>query len=109
VEGDRVVRDTATILRSTFRETDVLARPGGDRFTILLRDAGPDSTEQARHRLVDHLDNYNSTLDPPFQISIRLGFSRQVPTREETLENLLRSADMALRSDQDQIRNAATP
>jgi diguanylate cyclase (GGDEF)-like protein len=109
VEGDRLVRDTATILRSTFRETDVLARPGGDRFTILLRDAGCHSTEQARHRLVGHLDDYNSCLDRPFQVSIRLRFSRQVPTREETLENLLRCADMALRSDQDQTRHAPTP
>jgi two-component system cell cycle response regulator len=97
VEADRVVRDTATILRSTFRETDVLARAGGDRFTILLRDAGPHSTDQARRRLVDHLDDYNSSLDQPFHISIRLGFSRQVPTREETLEHLLDSADVALR------------
>ncbi len=107
VEGDRVVRDTATILRSTFRETDVLARPGGDRFTILLRDAGPHSTEQARRRLAGHLDDYNFSLDQPFHISVRLGFSRQVPSREETLENLLRSALVAPRSaDQEESRNA---
>jgi two-component system, cell cycle response regulator len=106
VEGDRVARDAAAILRSTFRETDVLARLGGDRFTILLRDAGPDSTERPRRRLVEHLHGYNSSLSRPFRISIRLGFWRQVPSREETLENLLRSADAALRSvDQGEPRN----
>jgi two-component system cell cycle response regulator len=98
VEGDRVVRDAATMLRATFRETDVLARLGGDRFTILLRDAGPDSTERARRRLVEHLDEYNSSLGQPFRISIRLGFSCHIPSREETVENLLRSAGGALRS-----------
>jgi two-component system cell cycle response regulator len=98
VEGDRVVRDAATILRATFRETDVLARLGGDRFTILLRDAGPDSHERARRRLVAHLDDYNSSPGQPFRISIQLEFSRQVPSREETVENLLKSADTALRT-----------
>jgi diguanylate cyclase (GGDEF)-like protein len=107
VEGDRVVRDTATILHTTFRETDVLARAGGDRFTILLRDAGPHSTDQARHRLVDHLYDYNSGLDRPFHISIRLGFCVQVPRREDTLEHLLRSVDLALRfADKEESRNA---
>jgi two-component system cell cycle response regulator len=107
LEGDRLVRDTATILRSTFRETDVLARAGGDRFTILLRDAGPHSIDQARRRLADHLDDYNSGLEKPFHISIRLGFTSQVPTREETLEHLLGCADALLRfAGEEESRNA---
>jgi diguanylate cyclase (GGDEF)-like protein len=97
-EGDRVVRDAATILRATFRETDVLARMGGERFTILLRDGAPSCTDRARRRLAEHLDDYNVSLGQPFQISIRLGFWRQVPSQAETVENLLLSADAALRS-----------
>jgi diguanylate cyclase (GGDEF)-like protein len=97
-EGDRVVRDTATILRATFRETDVLARLGGDRFTILLRDAGPHSTERAHRRLAEHLDDYNAGLGQPFRIAIQLGFWRRSPSHEETVEDLLASAEAALRS-----------
>ncbi|MFL5495724.1 MAG: GGDEF domain-containing protein [Gemmatimonadales bacterium] len=97
-EVDRVVRDAATILRATFRETDVLARIGGDRFTILLRDAAPHSTEQAHRRLAEHLDDFNASLGQPFRISIRLGFWHQVPSTDETVEHLLTSADAALRS-----------
>jgi diguanylate cyclase (GGDEF)-like protein len=92
------VRDAATILRATFRETDVLARMGGDRFTILLRDGAPNGTDRARRRLTEHLDDYNASLRQPFRISIRLGFWRQVPSQAETVENLLLSADAALRS-----------
>jgi two-component system, cell cycle response regulator len=97
-EGDRVVRDAATILRATFRETDVLARMGGDRFTILLRDGAPNGTDRARRRLAEHLDDYNASLGQPFRLSIRLAFWRQVPSQAETVENLLLSADAALRS-----------
>jgi two-component system cell cycle response regulator len=97
-EGDRVVRDAAAILRATFRETDVLARMGGDRFTILLRDGAPNSTERAQRRLAEHLDDYNASPGKPFRISIRLGFWRQVPSQAETVENLLLSADAALHS-----------
>jgi two-component system, cell cycle response regulator len=97
-EGDRVLRDAAAILRATFRETDVLARLGGDHFTILLRDAGPHSTERAHRRLAEHLEDYNAGLGQPFRIWIRLGFWTQVPSHEETVENLLMSADAALRA-----------
>jgi diguanylate cyclase (GGDEF)-like protein len=93
-----VVRDAGTILRATFRETDVLARLGGHRFTILLRDAAPHSTDRARRRLAAHLDDYNMSLGQPFRISIRLGFWRQVPSHQETVEHLLASAEAALRS-----------
>ena len=97
-EGDRVVRDAATILRATFRETDVLARMDGDRFTILLRDGAPNCTERAHRRLAEHLDDYNAGPGQTFRMSIRLGFWRQVPSQAETVENLLLSADAALRS-----------
>lgn len=44
-EGDRMIRETAEVLRHIFRGSDVLARIGGDGFCVLLsRDAGSDET-----------------------------------------------------------------
>lgn len=33
-EGDRAILDTVNILKNTFRESDVIARMGGDEFAI---------------------------------------------------------------------------
>ena len=37
-EGDQALLDTATILKETFRTSDIIARLGGDEFVILLDD-----------------------------------------------------------------------
>ena len=37
--GDKLLCDVAAILTATVRETDVVARIGGDEFAVLLREA----------------------------------------------------------------------
>ena len=36
LEGDAALLMTATILRKTFRESDVIARIGGDEFVVII-------------------------------------------------------------------------
>ena len=74
LEGDRALRDAAGVLRATFRDSDVLARVGGDEFGLLLRDAGPECSERARRRLERRLDEHNRGTDRRWQLHIRLAF-----------------------------------
>lgn len=95
-EGDRAIRDAASVLRSTFRETDLLARVGGDEFTVLLRDAAADCPDRAQARLLMHLDRHNRAAQRPFLLSLSLGFVRHTVTEELTLDRLVASADRAM-------------
>ena len=85
-EGDRVLRETGERLRRALRATDVVARLGGDEFAALLIESRVDDALGAVRRLQD--------VTPP-----QGAFSTGVAVWNgdgETLEELLRRADLAL-------------
>lgn len=49
--GDEVLRQVCHMLRSALRETDVLARIGGDEFAVLLNNCPPHAAMQTAERL----------------------------------------------------------
>jgi diguanylate cyclase (GGDEF)-like protein len=49
--GDRLLKSAAAAWRSTLRPADVLARPGGDEFTLLLPDCDLDRAGTVLERL----------------------------------------------------------
>ncbi|WNL38996.1 EAL domain-containing protein [Halomonas sp. PAMB 3232] len=64
--GDQLIRQAAIRLRTTIRETDTVARVGGDEFIVLL---GEHSTREDAAELAKRLV---STLANPFQIGASL-------------------------------------
>lgn len=53
--GDDVVRAVADALVASARNTDLVARYGGDEFAVLLVDAGPDAAGMLVERVQGHL------------------------------------------------------
>jgi diguanylate cyclase (GGDEF)-like protein/PAS domain S-box-containing protein len=49
--GDDVLRSVADVLRNRLRESDVVARVGGDEFAVLLPRAGGEEAERVREAL----------------------------------------------------------
>ncbi|OIQ24875.1 sensor domain-containing diguanylate cyclase [uncultured Vibrio sp.] len=50
-EGDRVIRNVATILEENLRQTDMIARIGGEEFAIILPNTSRDEAEPVLERL----------------------------------------------------------
>jgi two-component system cell cycle response regulator len=57
--GDRVLRDTATLLRGLCRREDVLVRFGADEFVILLGNAGQRAAKTAAERIRVRLEAHS--------------------------------------------------
>lgn len=91
LQGDQALKDTAAILQSTFRSSDVLGRIGGDEFTVLAVDAD-DSPKSMVERLRAILNQYNQR-STSYQLSLSVGYAQYDPCSEQTLEDLLAMAD----------------
>jgi diguanylate cyclase (GGDEF)-like protein len=93
-EGDVSLIATAGILRNTFRESDVLARIGGDEFAAIITSAGENGGDAIRGRLQGNLDLYNAGMIKPYRLSFSAGIIYCDPAETPcSIEALLKKAD----------------
>jgi diguanylate cyclase (GGDEF)-like protein len=95
--GDAALTHLSQILRHTFRDSDVIARIGGDEFAILVLNAADDSAEVIQARLQANLDVYNHEASHfNYVLSISMGTLWVDPAAKHTIEDLLTKADAAM-------------
>jgi diguanylate cyclase (GGDEF)-like protein/PAS domain S-box-containing protein len=72
--GDEMLRQTADLLRETFRTEDIVARLGADIFAVLLPSTGNASIDAVLTRVRGRLQNYNRT-HPGSILTLRMGIA----------------------------------
>ena len=97
--GDRALRDTAGVLRQTFRDSDLVARLGGDEYAVLVRHARPETAGVLGDRLKRQVREFNRRAVRPYQLSISLGFAFHKASTLGSVSGLLERADRALYRD----------
>jgi len=102
--GDRALVDTAQIFRETFRDSDIIARMGGDEFAVILVDAPETSAAAVQSRLQKRLDEYNGRKEGTFRLSVSMGLAVFDPNKPATLDELLREADRQMYQAKEQRR-----
>jgi diguanylate cyclase (GGDEF)-like protein len=90
--GDTLIRDVARVLRTIRRESDVLARIGGDEFCVMVTESDGD-TPSLEERLALAFENFNQTSDRPYRLSASIGFVRAPVSETVTVDELLARAD----------------
>lgn len=90
-EGSAALRRVADILRQTFRATDVIARVGGDEFTVLAINAAPASAEAAVVRLRENLREYNARRSRGYELSLSIGWVECGPGAVSFEESMARA------------------
>jgi diguanylate cyclase (GGDEF)-like protein len=92
-EGDRAILETAVLLRRCFRESDVIARFGGDEFVVLASEVDVPGTESLLERLAQRIALRNQRGDLPWVLSASFGWTRIDPQLAPPLAELLAVAD----------------
>jgi len=87
--GDRLIRDTAGALRSIVGASDAVGRLGGDEFTILLHDVGPEQVASLQQRLQQALQDRG--------VAASIGHADlDLADPHQTLEHLIDDGDAAM-------------
>jgi len=95
-EGDQVLREVARLLKSTFRESDVIARIGGDEFAVLAFAATEALAASFTRRLQTMVDTVNATPGRRYRLAISLGLAHYDPLNPRRVEDVLAQADAAM-------------
>ena len=95
-EGDQALVTTAEILTRSFRESDIVARPGGDEFAVLAVHTDDDSASTVTKRLTETLSQYNGQAGRRYTLAFSVGVVRFDPTSPCSIEELFARADEAL-------------
>ena len=95
--GSRALIEAAAIIKASARETDIVARFGGDEFSILLPETGADGALMVARRLRDRIARYTFLADSSngHRLTASIGVAT-LPDAADTAERLLQAADAAM-------------
>ena len=95
-EGDLALIETADVVRETFRESDIIARIGGDEFVILAIETDGAPAEILATRLQENLEARNAREGRRYKLSLSMGLARYDPERPCSIDELVARADRAM-------------
>lgn len=97
--GDLALIDTASILKEVFYDSDIIARMGGDEFTVILPDTHGHSPnldvfeQEIILKVQQRLHSFNLSANRNYHLSISLGLFHYNPAMPVTLGELIIQAD----------------
>jgi len=92
-EGDNALIEAAAVFKETFRASDIIARMGGDEFSILAINMAEENADIYMARLQDQIDKYNNKENRRYSISISVGYSFYDPGKPCSIDELMVEAD----------------
>jgi len=99
IEGDKVIKSAAMALRSIFRESDIVARWGGDEFVVLALDVPNGRVPLLLERLDKGLKQYNELNADSYALLFSMGIANYDSGKPFNLSEMVRIADKMMYKD----------
>jgi diguanylate cyclase (GGDEF)-like protein len=95
--GSRALVEAASVIRASARETDMVARFGGDEFALILPDTGSDGAVAVGERIRDRIAAYSFLEgdDLNIQLTVSVGVAT-LPDVAASADGLIQAADEAM-------------
>ncbi|EPD6700742.1 sensor domain-containing diguanylate cyclase [Cronobacter dublinensis] len=91
--GDEALSAMATLMKGAFRDSDLLARQGGDEFVVLFNDTDDKGAWIAMQYLVEQTDAFNRDSGKPWRLGFSWGVVQFDDDKHQGLAGLLKAAD----------------
>ncbi|MGD0233087.1 MAG: diguanylate cyclase [Syntrophorhabdales bacterium] len=92
-EGDNALIEVASVLKETFRESDIISRLGGDEFAVLAIDVTHETENILMNRLQKALEACNRLKPRKYTLSLSTGVAHYEPESPSSLDELIARAD----------------
>jgi diguanylate cyclase (GGDEF)-like protein/PAS domain S-box-containing protein len=92
-EGDLALIETANLLKENYRDSDIIARIGGDEFVVIPVGTAGDDVESITARFEDALNAHNEIKNRNYKLSSSVGIAYYDPLNPCSLDELIMKAD----------------
>ena len=101
--GDYALRQIANIFKKCFRSEDVIARIGGDEFSVLLPGVSANIVKQIKKRVLDQVALHNQSNSEDMQLSISIGCGTAY--KNDLLTDVFKLADERMYREKEKKQN----
>ncbi len=98
LQGDKLILESAEIIKKAFGNEDITARIGGDEFIVIVRKCMGKKAEGALDRVKDQIRKYNESKSEYFEIRISIGYVIS-EEKDSNFDYLMQKADELMYAD----------
>lgn len=91
--GDSSLIEISIIMKKSFRDSDVIARIGGDEFVVFPVETDKENISTIIARFQESIDTYNKKTTARYRLSASVGTTYYDPEKPSSLDELLLQAD----------------
>ena len=106
LQGDKIIKEIANILRASVRTIDFTARYGGEEFAVILPEVNSKGAAVVAERIRKTIEQYSfSGEEQPLFVTVSIGVAEFKPARIRSASQLIAEADKALYQSKETGRN----